>query len=264
MLILVAAGLLDSLTWTYPFQSYWLIFKRNILDGVASLFGTTPWYGYAGKMVLQWSGALALMVLLIWMGARRLPLLFWLMVTIVALHSFVPHKEYRYIYPAIPLAVVLAGVGSVELIRRAFPAWWNGGGSVMLLFAAWSLTSGCLAVNDHFREKWVRDRGTILAFRELSRQPDACGLGLHGTPWYNTPGYAVLHRDIPLYDVSKPEKFAQLRGSFNYVLTRESTPLSDPEFQPWNGWRKAGMAIYRRPGGCSATGLAHRILKPER
>ena len=45
-------------------------------------------------------------------GALRLPLLFWVAATIFVVHSAVSHKEYRYISPALPLIMTLAGVGS--------------------------------------------------------------------------------------------------------------------------------------------------------
>ena len=49
------------------------------------------------------------------LGARRQKLVFAVALTIVAVHSLVPHKEYRFIYPAVLLLMLLTAACLAEL-----------------------------------------------------------------------------------------------------------------------------------------------------
>ena len=74
--------------------------------------GVNPFYSYIGWQWVSWGLFGVVIVLCALYGALRLPLLFWVAATIFVVHSAVSHKEYRYISPALPLIMTLAGVGS--------------------------------------------------------------------------------------------------------------------------------------------------------
>ena len=115
-----AVGLLDWATWGYPFQSFWKYYYMNTFQGIASsVFGSREWYYYIGVYVLIWSGAVALLLWFVLAGARRLPLLFIVAATIVVSHTLISHKEMRFVFPAIPLVIILAGLGSAEVLRSS-------------------------------------------------------------------------------------------------------------------------------------------------
>ena len=113
--ILAAAGVLDTLTLGYPFASVWRYVLYNVFYGVSGTFGVEPWpYYFLGELGV-WGGAGATVLLLTAIGAWRLPLLFVIAVVILAVHSGIAHKEYRFIYPAIVLLTVLAGDGPRQM-----------------------------------------------------------------------------------------------------------------------------------------------------
>src|SRR4029077_15102598 len=102
----------------------WRNLLYNMLDGVSSDFGTEKWNFYLLGELGVWGGAGLLIVSAALLGARVLPVLLAAAVAIVAVHSGVAHKEYRFIYPAVLLIMVLAGLGIAQLTEWA--AEWLG------------------------------------------------------------------------------------------------------------------------------------------
>ena len=107
---IVLSGLLDWITWGWPFHS--TIMYIYYQSKVSSVAGLNPIYSYIGWEAVAWGLFGVVIVLSALYGALRLPLLFWVAATIFVVHSLVGHKEYRYISPALPLIMTLAGVGS--------------------------------------------------------------------------------------------------------------------------------------------------------
>jgi hypothetical protein len=115
----LAVGLLDWATWGEPFRSFWLNIYLNVFRGVAAHeFGTEPLTYYIFMMGLDWFWTFPVILVLAWFGARRVPLAGSLALVILLTHSLISHKEYRFIFPAIALAIPLAGLGLAELAAR--------------------------------------------------------------------------------------------------------------------------------------------------
>ncbi len=62
-------------------------------------------------LFLDWLWTLPVVLILAWRGGRKLPVAGLAILAIVATHSLIAHKEFRFIFPAVALAVPLAGVG---------------------------------------------------------------------------------------------------------------------------------------------------------
>jgi hypothetical protein len=92
----------------------WSEYLRQALGG-----GFGFWQYYLLGELGVWGGAGTTMLLLMAIGAWRLPLLLVDAVVILAVHSGVGHKEYRFIYPAIVPLTVLAGVGLAQMASWA-------------------------------------------------------------------------------------------------------------------------------------------------
>jgi GPI mannosyltransferase 3 len=107
---IVLSGLLDWVTWGWPFHSTIMYVYYQIK--VSSAAGLNPVYSYIGWEAVAWGLFGVVIVLAALYGALRLPLLFWVAATIFVAHSLFSHKEYRYFSPALPLIMTLAGVGS--------------------------------------------------------------------------------------------------------------------------------------------------------
>ena len=113
--VLAAAGILDTVTLGYPLASVWRNFVYNIYYGASSTFGVEAWHFYLRGELGVWSGGAAMLVLLAGLGARRMPMALAAAVTVLAVHSAIAHKEYRFIYPAVLLVMVLAGTGLAQV-----------------------------------------------------------------------------------------------------------------------------------------------------
>ncbi len=161
---LVAGGVLDALTWGFLLQSIWLNAWVNLYQGKSEEFGVFPWFYLLGYLVILWGGAFAFIIALASLGGRRLPLLLAVIGTILATHSLIPHKEYRFIYPALPLIATLAGIGSVELLDALWGALRpRPGRSIGVVIAAsiWGCVSVSLLASPPFQHLLLRFSGDI-------------------------------------------------------------------------------------------------------
>ena len=186
--ILAAAGLLDTLTLGYPFASVWRYVFYNVFYGVSSTFGVEPWPYYLLGELGVWGGAGATMLLLMAIGAWRLPLLLVVAIVILAVHSGIAHKEYRFIYPAIVPLTVLAGVGLAQmaswgrewLIGRSMPVNTAAATSAALALAWWGLASLQVWNGATLTAYRHRMHDNLAAASFVAHGPAPCGIGLYG------------------------------------------------------------------------------------
>lgn len=200
--LLPFTGVLDAITWGRAFQSIWLNFIRNSLQGVASAIGVEgPGYylSYLSIALLP----LPLFLGLAAIGARRFPALAIAAGATLVMHSLVPHKEVRFIYLTIAAMPILIGLGASELLHwlaarhggeRGTTIAWAGAGGFLALSAAVSImiATGPLA------GRWSFQRGTVHAFLAAHDAPDLCGLQIRDMPSWKSGGYTYLNRDVPL------------------------------------------------------------------
>ncbi len=91
----------------------WNYFNINILKGVASEFGILPWNYYVGTILKAPTvpiGSLLLICLCIVIYKKPKLLLLWVILPFLIVHSIIPHKEDRFLFPIvnfIPLLIVL-------------------------------------------------------------------------------------------------------------------------------------------------------------
>lgn len=232
-------GLLDRLTWGGWFHSVEFYLRFNLIEGQAARWGVKPPWEYLRLLWTSMGGAGVLLVALAacaWTRARGL-----LLVTAgyLSLHSLTPHKELRFILPALPLLCALAGVGIAGLAdlpplpaaaRRVFPLT---AALVTLLAATASavglpgLTFGDLGQYDQNppgpnlyykpHASAFDDGGPVnRLLLAAHRRADLCGLKVETVPLTWTGGYTYLHRDVPLYPPWGPPPDS---GFFNYQIT---------------------------------------------
>ncbi len=234
-----AYGLLDRLTWGGWFHSAALYLRFNLIEGQAAHWGVKPPWEYLRLLWTSMGSAAVLLVALAacaWMRARGL-----LIVTAgyLLLHSLTPHKELRFILPALPLLCALAGVGVDALAdlprlsaaaRRVLPL----SAALATLLAATvsaaglpGLTFGDLGQYDqnppgpnlYYKPHATAfdDGGSVnRLLLTAHRWADLCGLKVEPVPLTWTGGYTYLHRRVPLYPPWGPPPEA---GLFNYTIT---------------------------------------------
>ena len=269
--VLILFGATDWLTWGAPFVSYVRAVWVNVGQSKASAYGFTPLYFYLMFIIAYWNlAAAALIPFIIHRYRRSVP---WVgfAVIVIAVHSLIPHKEYRFIHPALACLVVVASLGSADFIEDARGRL--GPGRTRLLTAAaaslWLLASIGLVSSPLFALYRTHWREFIQASFWVSQRPNLCGLALYDDSWHVTGGYAFLHRNVPIYALKRDHALAsRSTQAFNFVLLRRG---SWPDFQPAYrlAWCAANgstndLCLAERPGICSPAPGATPLLRQSR
>jgi len=255
LLPVIAFGLVDAVTWSYPFQAFFRYCWVVIIQGRSLIFGTEPWYWYFWVLLIHFLP----MFLLALVGVRRSPFLGWVAFIIIASHSLLAHKEYRFIYPVMPIVVTLAALGFVELAED-FRAWGKPTLSPRTIVVAGLVvcvcTSGVLA---WYSPLWTKHSGGLIAFDGLSIDSSVCGVGLYQVGWIYTGGYSHLHRNVPIVIARQDSELEKQVPSFNALLTRGT--FSDPtqRFSLEGCWKD--VCLYRRAGPCTMTPQYNEVNK---
>jgi len=263
-----AFGASDWLTWGSPFHSYIAAFRINVILDKASYYGVESVYWYLEKMGAVWAGALPILLYLIVIRRRSSALWILVATALIASHTLIGHKEYRFVFPAFACLVLVAAMGSADLIERLGPhhgakiARRSGALAVVL----WIATSASLAMAPGYSDQWFFRRELIQASFRLSEQPSLCGLLLYDYPWDQTGGYAFLHRKIPIYPtVEDPKTALRASAAFNVILLkRESLSGFVAPFhldECIGGGDPEDLCIIERKGDCSPDDSLHPLLQ---
>jgi hypothetical protein len=164
-------------------------------------------------------------------GGRRFPALFAVVVTIFAVQSLFLHKEWRFVFPALPPLITLCGIATVQELSdiRRFLGERQ---SLKIALAAmalgvWSLLSLDVAAMPMPQDSLSRKRELILAFDLAKRQRPLCGLNIVAIPWPATPGSAALPDQVPIYN--DPSIYdPRTTAAYNVVITNALLVLPNP------------------------------------
>ena len=260
---------LDWLTLGYPLASIWRNFYYNLYLGVSSDFDINPWYYYLAGELGIWLSVAPLVAVLVVLGARRLPVLAIAALVVIAVHSAIGHKEYRFIYPAIVLFMTLAAIGLAELAswgeqRLRQHGWCRGvarATGVVLPSAVWaavaySVWSGGIIA--HLRQ---RDHDQLLAMTFVRHLPSLCGVGVDwDEAWVWDGGYSYLHRPIPMYWPTDQRALLADASAFNVLIYRTAPPAQ-------SGFAKlqcfGAVCVAQRPGPCEARAMPAMWFPPQ-
>jgi hypothetical protein len=260
--VILFFGIVDAITWRYPFRSLWNYFAINILSGKAAKYGLLPFDAFWEYFASVWSMALIPIVLLAVRGSRgRWPLMVAAIVTFFV-HSSVGHKEYRFDYPVVVILIVLACLGMADLLARFESkfghALWRRG-LPWVVFAAWSAVSLGLALRfdmaliqvpmelNHTGSPWIVRKGAMSGMQEIGKNPGTCGVGMIYVGWGYVGGYSFLHRKVPMFEIRHRGELAKMSHLVNALIVRGRVR----DFSPYKlekCWEE--YCIYRRPGGC--------------
>jgi hypothetical protein len=253
---LLVFGAADWLYWGAPFSSYLTALRIDLFDGKASQFGVEPAGFYFGQIADVWAGALPAMAALVLLRGRASALWIAAALAIIATHMAIPHKEYRFVFPAFACLALVAAMGSADLIERLQALPPRAGAALLGVGAAlWIATSATLAIAPGFSDEWFEGRDLIEAEFSLAHDTDLCGVLFYDHDWASTGGYAHLHRDVPLYAlVDDRETARRSTAAFNVVvLARASVEDFAPQFtlQECSGDADDDVCIVKREGACT-------------
>lgn len=268
---LLVFGVVDAFTWSYPFQSFWLNIWVNVVEGRSKLYGVSPWYEYGIFLFKSWSWFIIPITIFIIIGARHCPILLWSGLIIILSHSILDHKEYRFIYPALPMFMILAGIGTSEILTQlinkltkpqifflpknfisffvAILLWVNISLPLSTRFNVYQDVKFSIFSSDIKNTHWYGIANNLLAMQSLSQEKNVCGVGLWNIHWALSGGYTYLHHNVPVFSVETNKDFQELYSGFNYVVAALPLPSQYQNYQLKQCWE--GTCIYQRPGSCN-------------
>lgn len=243
-----AVGGHPPLRWIYQ------NFAINLLQNKSASFGVDPPYWYLTRIANTWRLALLAIVPLSILGARRYPVLMAVALVNLLAHSLIPHKEYRFVLLSVAVLVVLAALGSADLVeRRALARPGERARMIGRCVLLWCLASLLVACAGPLKHQWHSGRALIQALRLAGQAPPGCGMALVEPPHPLTAAYVLYHRDGPiyLYDAAQ-ERAAALRdrAAFDTVLSRPGVAALAPDYRLLAC--TGAYCVYRRPGTCEA------------
>lgn len=239
-------GLVDACTWAYPWQSFFGYFYVNVIQGRSLEYGVEPWYWYL-PVILSLLGPI---ILFVYQGAIRSPFLAIFGLIVLGSHSLMAHKEIRFLYPIVPLAITLSSIGVVEAAaslrnRLRLPTFSV---SVVTIGLVFFILSSALMASQF--SSWCQTPGALAAFDRLSRDSTLCGAAFYKVRWFDTGGYTHLHRDVPIVPIFDSVEFASKAPAFNALVA--PLGLSDLPIEFKLNECSNGICVYRRIGLCKA------------
>jgi len=98
----------------------WNYFKVNLLEGKTSEFGLEPWWFYIEEIIVKGVPPYSIIVVtsafLVWIKYPK-HLLTWILIPYIAIHSFIGHKELRFLFPLINIIPFMI-VFSFQIIKE--------------------------------------------------------------------------------------------------------------------------------------------------
>ncbi len=259
--VLILGGLLDWATWGRPFQSLLVYLRFNLVQHGADQWGVARRDFFLRSMLATNGLPLLILAAGFLAGVRRTWPVAVLVLVFVGVHSLVPHKELRFLYPVLPLFLACAAVGMAAVLTR-LPFSGRVRLGVTCVLAAGFL--GCFSLRA--RRVTFSDIGQVMQdpgfggptsplvwgafgertflFEQAGTHADICGLAAPAMNPYWSGGYTYLHRRVPLLWSGSPAAL----DAANYALIGPRQTLSDARFHKIA--QSGPYALYRRDGGC--------------
>ena len=215
----IVVGVFDAVTWGGGlFHSYisYFRYQNTYQTLVASNIANHPGYQYLIWLAIASVGLGLLCVVLALRDVRRYGFLLVLLIALLILHSVPGHKEYRYIFLAIPLYFMIGADILAQFAMHANRKYLCA--AVVFVVVSVGGILERLPYQDRmypafFGQKFHKvgfiDKQYLLldayphlfdAYRYLAQAPDVVGVWQLDMPYVSTPGYYYLHRKVPFYD----------------------------------------------------------------
>ncbi len=113
-LVMVFGFVVDLFFYGEPVLTLWNYFYINIIKGVSNDFGTAPWYFYIVKLLSYPSyfiGIPLVISFIILIIFKPKNIFIWCIIPFFIFHSFIPHKEERFLFPMVylfPIVLIMA------------------------------------------------------------------------------------------------------------------------------------------------------------
>jgi hypothetical protein len=219
-----AYGLLDKITWGNWFHSAAIYLRFNLVEGKGALWGTEAWSYYVTTLWTAFPFVGWLLLALCLAALRRAPALALTVIGFIAIHSIIPHKEFRFLVPIMPILCAAAAIGLGAVESWAAKAALAVASVLLMSTAASALRFHTLTFGD--LGQYLDSKPQVSAYDDFGPvnrllliahdAKDLCGLKFEAVHLAWTGGATYLHRRVPLYNFNGPRRES---GLFNYVIT---------------------------------------------
>jgi hypothetical protein len=173
----------------------WIVrnFTINFIEHKSASFGVSPPWAYPVDLLSRWSFLIVPLLLLALLGARRYPALLAAAVAHMAVHSLIPHKEWRFDYLFHVLIVLLAGIGAGSLVEGRS---WRSAALVCLGFAG---ASGFVALQPKLKSDYLRFHPMEEALFDAGAIAPSCAIAIYDLRQEIAGSYALSNTDRSFY-----------------------------------------------------------------
>jgi len=135
---------------------------------------------------------------------RKTWLVLVLIVSVIATHSLIPHKEYRFVFVVIPLLLILLAIalspGSLIALSSRIKHRWRM--VAILSFFGISVAGSVHALPFErfiYTHSIVARSEVLIATIALSQEQNVYAVINLASRWYDMGGYYYLHNNVPIY-----------------------------------------------------------------
>ncbi|KAF0460341.1 GPI mannosyltransferase 3 [Gigaspora margarita] len=182
----------------------------NIFKSISLFYGTHPWHWYFSQGLLVVLTTLIPFVAIGIYSARKNPR-YWirikpllqLCIWVLLCYSLLGHKEFRFIYPLLPIFVIISGIGIDEIssIKNSHLAnsFTNSKKSAWLKFSIIFLVITNVPIA--YYASTIHQSGVIEVMNYLRDEADKGNIKDIGflAPCHSTPFYSNLHRNLKMW-----------------------------------------------------------------
>jgi phosphatidylinositol glycan class B len=148
LVVLLFGILIDSWLYGEFVLTAWNYFYVNLVEDVASNYGTEAWWNYFYSIFRFGFFPISIPIIIsfLWLIFKKPRNIFiWIILPFFIVHSLIPHKELRYVFPAVNLVPIILMLAYQEL--RWDPGKWRKPGRLALRTLIWILIAiNCIGV----------------------------------------------------------------------------------------------------------------------
>lgn len=170
-----------------------LFFKVNVVNSISLFYGVHTWHWYLSQglpvIFTTFLPFLAYGFYRIYTNKliyHRVQSLLCLAIWVIVIYSLLPHKEFRFIFPIVPILLMVSAYGLQQI---GSSSRWR---KRMILFLV--VTQFPFAL---YLSLW-HQRGTMDVMLWLRSQQQVESIGVI-MPCHSTPWYSIMHKEIPMW-----------------------------------------------------------------
>jgi GPI mannosyltransferase 3 len=211
----------DYMTQGIPLGSVINNVRLSFFSGASEVFGTHPLIWYFRTIIGTTGGLFILTFTTFRQGTYRH--LSRIIVGLLLLHSVISHKEYRFIYAAIPLILMVASTVLYRFFLKHNASKQRAlylSASLISVLSILGITHNLPGQSAAYQIPPLQRDPYFSLFTHVRNDPTACGLMHDSRNWVYTGGYYSIGKPVPFYDasvVAPPE-------AYNYLITTTNPP----------------------------------------